>query len=259
MVLALSLIAVYAETRHELVVGNRRRRRDQVGLWDVAAALESHPSLPPAPPRHHSARDVAECVTTVDVGVSPSSSLLNCLPLPRPKTKQTAPQISPLSLMQKAIPRVAYIPASSGGPRPPAVEGQAVLEGMAATTSAVEGGSGVGRAVVENAVIVIGRRGCCMCHVAERLLLGLGVNPAVYEVDDVDEGVVVKELVSMIRINGKDGKDSKGGEGSDNDQKLQFPAVFVGGQLFGGLEKVIATHISGELVPILREAGALWL
>ncbi|XP_030467797.1 glutaredoxin-C9 [Syzygium oleosum] len=158
--------------------------------------------------------------------------------------------------MQKAIPRMAYIPASSGGPRPPAVEGQAVPEGMAATTAAAEGGSGVGRAVAENAVIVIGRRGCCMCHVAERLLLGLGVNPAVYEVDDVDEGVVVKELMSMIRIDGKDGK---GSEGGDNDQKLQFPAVFIGGRLFGGLEKVMATHISGELVPILREAGALWL
>ncbi|KAI3439981.1 Glutaredoxin domain-containing protein [Psidium guajava] len=155
--------------------------------------------------------------------------------------------------MQKAIPYMACIPASSG-PRPPAVEGQGGLEGTAAETAAAAG-SGVGRAVTENAVIVIGRRGCCMCHVAKRLLLGLGVNPAVYEVDDADEGVVVKELKSMIRADDKDGS---GGD-SDNDQKLQFPAVFVGGRLFGGLEKVMTTHISGELVPILREAGALWL
>jgi hypothetical protein len=29
--------------------------------------------------------------------------------------------------------------------------------------------------------------------------------------------------------------------------------------LFGGLERVMATHITGELVPILKDAGALWL
>ncbi|XP_030528796.1 glutaredoxin-C9 [Rhodamnia argentea] len=159
--------------------------------------------------------------------------------------------------MQKAIPFKACIPASSG-PRPPAVEGQGGPEGTAAvtaTTAGAAGCSGVRRAATENAVIVIGRRGCCMCHVAKRLLLGLGVNPAVYEIDDGDEGVVIKELKSMIRA---DDKDQNGGD-SDNDQKLQFPAVFVGGRLFGGLEKMMATHISGELVPILREAGALWL
>ncbi|KAK3433060.1 glutaredoxin-C9 [Eucalyptus grandis] len=155
--------------------------------------------------------------------------------------------------MQKAIPYTAYIPASSGPP-PPVVEGQGRPEGMPAAEE-VTGSSGVGRAVAENAVMVIGRRGCCMCHVAKRLLLGLGVNPGVYEVDDAEEGVVIKELKGMI---GTNGKDSDGGDGGDG-QKLQFPAVFVGGRLFGGLEKVMATHISGELVPILREAGALWL
>ncbi|KAF8032156.1 LOW QUALITY PROTEIN: hypothetical protein BT93_D1167 [Corymbia citriodora subsp. variegata] len=152
--------------------------------------------------------------------------------------------------MQKAIPYMAYIPL-----RPPATgsRGSRRAEGEGGGGGGATGSSGVGRAVAENAVIVIGRRGCCMCHVAKKLLLGLGVNPGVYEVDDADEGVVVKELKSMIGADGKDGGDA------GDDQKLQFPAVFVGGRLFGGLEKVMATHISGELVPILREAGALWL
>ncbi|KAJ7948375.1 Glutaredoxin [Quillaja saponaria] len=73
--------------------------------------------------------------------------------------------------------------------------------------------------VSENPVIVFARKGCCMSHVVKRLLLGLGVNPAVYEIDEKDEG----------------------------------------GRLFGGLDRLMATHISGELVPILKEAGALWL
>lgn len=95
--------------------------------------------------------------------------------------------------------------------------------------------------VSENAVIVIGRRGCCMCHVVKRLLQGLGVNPPVHEVPEEEEAAVAGQLSGMI-----------GGE-------VKFPAVFVGGKLFGGLERVMATHISGELVPILKDAGALWL
>ncbi|KAL9232137.1 hypothetical protein vseg_007277 [Gypsophila vaccaria] len=69
--------------------------------------------------------------------------------------------------------------------------------------------------VKENPVIVIGRKGCCMCHVVRKLLIGLGVNPPMFEID--------------------------------------------GGKFFGGLDKVMATHLSGELVPILRQARALWL
>ena len=98
--------------------------------------------------------------------------------------------------------------------------------------------------VSETAVIIIGRRGCCMCHVVQRLLQGQGVNPRLYEVEEEQVGAVAAELSGKV-VGG-------GGE-------VEFPAVFVGGKLFGGLERVMATHISGELVPILKEAGALWL
>lgn len=98
--------------------------------------------------------------------------------------------------------------------------------------------------VSENALIVFGKRGCCMCHVVKLLFQGQGVNPTVYEVDEDEEATIVRELEAV----------PGGGEGP-----LQFPAVFVGGKLFGGLDKVMSTHISGELVPILKEAGALWL
>ncbi|XP_058773922.1 glutaredoxin-C9-like [Vicia villosa] len=98
--------------------------------------------------------------------------------------------------------------------------------------------------VSEKAVIVIGRHGCCMTHVVKRLLQSLGVNPGIHEVEEEkDEVRVAKELESMI-------------EGKDN---VQFPMVFIGGKLFGGLDRVMATHISGELVPLLKQAGALWL
>uniref|UniRef100_A0A7N0RFG2 Glutaredoxin domain-containing protein n=1 Tax=Kalanchoe fedtschenkoi TaxID=63787 RepID=A0A7N0RFG2_KALFE len=109
----------------------------------------------------------------------------------------------------------------------------------------------------ENAVIVFGRRGCCMCHVVKRLLLGLGVNPAVHEVDEGVEGELVSQLQSLavVDLNQQSGTE----HGEEAGEALALPAVFVGGRLFGGLDRVMATHISGELVPVLKQVGALWL
>ncbi|GFY91906.1 thioredoxin superfamily protein [Actinidia rufa] len=109
-------------------------------------------------------------------------------------------------------------------------------------------GTSFRKVVAENAVIVFGLRGCCMCHVVKCLLVGLGVNPPVVEVDEHEKAAVIDELSEI----------GHGGIG-DGGQGLQFPAVFVRGKLFGGLERVMATHISGELVPMLKDAGALWL
>ncbi|GKV29647.1 hypothetical protein SLEP1_g38551 [Rubroshorea leprosula] len=147
--------------------------------------------------------------------------------------------------MQEAIPYRTYNTVAGGSRSPPRRAG---------------GGSRGGgdeinltKLVVENAVVVFGRRGCCMCHVVKRLLLGHGVNPVVFEVEEEREAAVVNELGA---ING--GKRGGGGGGKDGGG-VQFPAVFVGGRLFGGLDKVMSTHISGELVPILKDAKALWL
>ncbi|KAL3821444.1 hypothetical protein ACJIZ3_007349 [Penstemon smallii] len=89
--------------------------------------------------------------------------------------------------------------------------------------------------VEENAVIVFARKGCCLSHVVKCLLRGLGVNPTVYEVEEKDLNGVVLEL------------------------EEKFPAVFIGGQWFGGLDRIMAAHITGELTPLLKQAGALWL
>lgn len=88
--------------------------------------------------------------------------------------------------------------------------------------------------VSENALIVFVRRGCCMTHVVKHLLQGLGVNPTVYKIDEQDENDFIGELQTIDAEVGKD------------DNRLQFPAVFIGGRLFGGLDRVMATHITGE-------------
>lgn len=105
------------------------------------------------------------------------------------------------------------------------------------------GAANVRKLVAENAVVVFARKGCCMCHVVKLLLNGHGVNPTVLDVDEQNEGDVTNELSRIV-----------GGADAP-----QFPAVFVGGELFGGLEQVMGAHISGELVPRLRKARALWL
>lgn len=150
--------------------------------------------------------------------------------------------------MQEAIPFRTRIPSTAiaGGNRQLSPTGSASSNGRNVLVSGNRENY-VQKLVLENSVIVFGKSGCCMCHVMKRLLLGLGVNPTVFEVDENEEAAVINEL-SNISCS----KDVGEGE-------VQFPVVFVGGKLFGGLERVMATHISGELVPILKDAGALWL
>ncbi|PON46674.1 Thioredoxin-like fold containing protein [Parasponia andersonii] len=156
--------------------------------------------------------------------------------------------------MQHAIPYRTWVPGRVD-PSPPARH--PVDEPVSASDLAVQ------VTVSENAVVVFGRRGCCMCHVLRRLLLGHGVNPPVFEVDEEREAAVVEELSKINGVAdeevGNSGGSSSSSSSSNNNNKVQFPVVFVGGKVFGGLERVMATHISGELVPILRKAGALWL
>ncbi|PWZ31023.1 Monothiol glutaredoxin-S5 [Zea mays] len=118
----------------------------------------------------------------------------------------------------------------------PAAEEERARPDAAAGDDDDGGRAEVGRAVAERPVLVVGRRGCCLSHVVKRLLQGLGVNPAVHEVADESA------LAGLVPA----------GAGA-------LPAVFVGGRLLGGLDRLMAVHISGELVPILKKAGALWL
>ncbi|XP_062095790.1 glutaredoxin-C9-like [Humulus lupulus] len=152
--------------------------------------------------------------------------------------------------MQQAIPYRTWIQGPpAGDPRPPA---RNPIEDPVSANTTSEASEAIQSTVSENAVVVFGRRGCCMCHVLRRLLLGHGVNPPVYEVDEEREAAVVEELSKLNAVGDGDGGENCSG-------KVQFPVVFVGGKVFGGLERVMASHISGELLPILRKAGALWL
>ncbi|CAI9292930.1 unnamed protein product [Lactuca saligna] len=96
-----------------------------------------------------------------------------------------------------------------------------------------------------NAVVLFSVSGCCMGHVAKQLLLGLGVGPTVVELDRETAGVEIHALLYRLA--------------AGNDQQQPIPAIFVGGKFLGGIETLIACHINGTLVPLLKDAGALWL
>ncbi|XWS30534.1 hypothetical protein CRYUN_Cryun24cG0125900 [Craigia yunnanensis] len=98
------------------------------------------------------------------------------------------------------------------------------------------------RLASENAVVIFSISSCCMCHAIKRLFCGMGVNPTVYELDeDLRRKDMEKALMRLL--------------GTSPD----VPVVFIGGKLVGAMDRVMASHINGTLVPPLKEAGALWL
>ena len=98
----------------------------------------------------------------------------------------------------------------------------------------------VARLASESAVVIFSMSNCCMCHAVKSLLCGMGVNPSVYELDQDPKGKDMER--ALIRLLG-----------------TSVPVVFIGGKLVGAMDRVMASHINGSLVPLLKEAGALWL
>jgi glutaredoxin 3 len=41
--------------------------------------------------------------------------------------------------------------------------------------------------------------------------------------------------------------------------KPSVPAVFIGQQFRGGSKKIMSLHVRNELVPMLKDAGAIWM
>ncbi|KAG8365838.1 hypothetical protein BUALT_Bualt17G0013500 [Buddleja alternifolia] len=122
-------------------------------------------------------------------------------------------------------------------------------ESQSCYSSSVHGGASaadsmdrVVRLASGSAVVIFSMSTCCMCHAVKRLFFGMGVNPTVYELDQDPRGKEIES--SLTRLLG-------GGSA--------VPVVFIGGKLIGAMDRVMASHINGTLVPLLKDAGALWL
>ncbi|AES73410.1 putative glutathione dehydrogenase (ascorbate) [Medicago truncatula] len=94
----------------------------------------------------------------------------------------------------------------------------------------------INRLISEHPVIIFTRSSsCCMCHVMRNLLFTIGVHPTVIQLDD-------NEIPAVP---------------TTSDHSLT-PAAFIGGICIGGLESLVALHVTGHLVPKLVQVGALW-
>ncbi|XP_073008802.1 glutaredoxin-C1-like [Typha latifolia] len=98
------------------------------------------------------------------------------------------------------------------------------------------------RLASEHAVVIYSLTSCCMCHTIKRLFLELGVNPSICELDENPKGKEMER--ALVQLLGR---------------RTPVPVVFIGGKLVGSTDRIMSLHLAGSLVPLLRNAGALWL
>lgn len=91
-------------------------------------------------------------------------------------------------------------------------------------------------------MVIFSSSACCMCHAIKSLFQDLGVNYTAHELDEEPHGADMETALS--RLTGR---------------SVPLPAVFIGGKLVGPTDRVMALHLAGKLVPLLRDAGAKWL
>ncbi|CAA7406022.1 unnamed protein product [Spirodela intermedia] len=94
----------------------------------------------------------------------------------------------------------------------------------------------------QKAVVVFSVGSCCLCHAMKTFLSNLGVNYAVHELDQEPHGREMQRALARLVGRGP-----------------PVPAVFIGGKLVGSMDRVMALHLGGDLLLLLRDAGAIWL
>ncbi|XP_022930446.1 monothiol glutaredoxin-S2-like [Cucurbita moschata] len=99
----------------------------------------------------------------------------------------------------------------------------------------------VNKLVSDKPVVVFSKNSCCMSHTVKSLLCDFGVNPTVYELDELPGGHEIEQALIQIGCS------------------PAVPAVFIGDQLIGGANEVMSLHLKRNLIPMLRRAGALWV
>ncbi|XP_057771989.1 monothiol glutaredoxin-S4-like [Salvia miltiorrhiza] len=99
----------------------------------------------------------------------------------------------------------------------------------------------VSKMVSEKPVVIFSKSSCCMSHTIRSLFSDFGVNPTVYELDEIARGREVEQALSRLGCN------------------PTVPAVFIGGEFVGGANEIMSLHLKRSLKPMLKRAGALWV
>ncbi|RLN90142.1 hypothetical protein BBJ28_00005846 [Nothophytophthora sp. Chile5] len=108
-------------------------------------------------------------------------------------------------------------------------------------------------AVASSRVVVFSKSYCPYCSDTKALLQQLGVAFSLTELDEVADGAALQD--ALADLTGSAGMRlymhlSRSGQRS-------VPNTFIGGKTVGGNSELQALHRSGQLVPLLKTAGAL--
>ncbi|PIN07512.1 Glutaredoxin [Handroanthus impetiginosus] len=95
--------------------------------------------------------------------------------------------------------------------------------------------------VSEKPVVIFSKSSCCMSHTVRSLFSDFGVNPTVYELDEIPRGREIEQALSRLGCS------------------PTVPAVFIGGEFVGGANEIMSLHLKRSLKPMLKSAGALWV
>lgn len=95
--------------------------------------------------------------------------------------------------------------------------------------------------VSEKPVVIFSKSQCCMSHAIKSLFYDFGVNPTIYELDEIPRGREIEQALSRLSCN------------------PTVPAVFIGGEFVGGESEIMSLHLKRSLKPMLKNAGALWV
>ncbi|KMS98628.1 hypothetical protein BVRB_3g070260 [Beta vulgaris subsp. vulgaris] len=99
----------------------------------------------------------------------------------------------------------------------------------------------VNRLVEEKALVIFTRSSCCISHSVMQLVSSYGANATVYELDEMSNGQEVDKALQGLGL------------------RPSIPAVFIGQKLVGGAKEIISLQVQGKLMPMLKEAGAIWV
>ncbi|KAL7105002.1 hypothetical protein ACP275_07G017900 [Erythranthe tilingii] len=87
----------------------------------------------------------------------------------------------------------------------------------------------VSKMASEKPVVIFSMTTCCMSHTIKSLFGDLGVNPTVYELDEISGGREIEQALSRLGC------------------KPTVPAVFIGGEFVGGANEVMSLHLKRAL------------
>ncbi|KAL8524965.1 hypothetical protein ACS0TY_014552 [Phlomoides rotata] len=99
----------------------------------------------------------------------------------------------------------------------------------------------VNKIVSEKPIVIFSKTQCCISHTIKSLFYDFGVNPTIYELDEMSMGREIEQALSRLGCN------------------PTSPVVFIGGEFVGGANEIMSLHLNSTLKPMLKSAGALWV